>query len=118
KILSGDYFNDSNNIDSKIDTIQKKICFDLTSMLKPFYSIKNSESNILSCIEMGGYKSLTLQLISLNIPREVALILNDTIFSKLNINIQSLDDDFVKAYIKSNINDIDFWNRIQLQHLL
>jgi len=118
KILSGDYFNDSNNIDSKIDTIQKKICFDLTSMLKPFYSIKNSESNILSCIEMGGYKSLTLQLISLNIPREVALILNDTIFSKLNINIQSLDDAFVKAYIKSNINNIDFWNRIQLQHLL
>jgi len=118
KILLGNYFNDSNNIDSKIDTIQKKICFDLTSMLKPFYSIKNSESSILSCIEMGGYKSLTLQLISLNIPREVALILSETLFSKLNINIQSLDDAFVKAYIKSNINSINFWNQIQLQHLL
>lgn len=118
KILSGNYFNDSNNIDSKIDSIQKKICFDLTSMLKPFYSIKNSESSILSCIEMGGYKSLTLQLISLNIPREVALILSETIFSELNLNIQNLDDAFVKAFIKSNINNVDFWNRIQLQHLL
>lgn len=118
KILSGNYFNDSNNIDSKIDTIQKKICFDLTSMLKPFYSIKNSESSILSCIEMGGHKSLTLQLISLNIPREVALILIETLFSKLNLNNQNLDDAFVKEYIKSNIDNIDFWNRIQLQHLL
>ena len=118
KILSGNYFNDSNNIDSKINSIQKKICFDLTSMLKPFYSIKNSESNILSCIEMGGYKPLTLLLISLNIPREVALILSKTIFSKLDLNIESLDDAFVKTYIKENINNIDFWNRIQLQHLL
>lgn len=118
KILSGNYFNDSNNIDLKIDTIQKKICFDLTSMLKPFYSIKNSESSILNSIEMGGYKSLTLQLISLNIPREVALILNETLFSKLNLNNQNLDDAFVKEYIKSNIDNIDFWNRIQLQHLL
>lgn len=118
RILSGNYFNDSNNIDSKIDTIQKKICFDLTSMLKPFYSIKNSESSILSCVEMGGYKSLTLQLISLNIPREVALILSETIFAELNMNVQSLDDTFVKAFIKSKIDNIDFWNRIQLQHLL
>lgn len=117
RILSGNYFNDSNNIDSKIDTIQKKICFDLTSMLKPFYSIINAESSILSCIEMGAYKSLTLQLISLNIPREVALFLSETIFSELEMNVQSLDDTFVKAFIKSKIDDIDFWNRIQLTHL-
>ena len=67
---------------------------------------------------MGGYKPLTLLLISLNIPREVALILSKTIFSKLDLNIESLDDAFVKTYIKENINNIDFWNRIQLQHLL
>lgn len=117
EILKTDYFNNADNIDKKIDEIQKTICFDLTSMLKPFYSIKSLESNIISCIEVGGYKGLTLQLISLNIPREVALILVKTIFNNLNINSTDLDDDSVKDLIKASMENIDFWNRIQLQHL-
>lgn len=115
-ILYGDYFNNSENIDKKIDDIQKGICFDLTSLLKPFYSIKNPESSIISCMEMGGYKPLTLQLIGLNVPREVALILCETIFSDLNIK-RDMDDAFIKNIIKVNVRNIDFWNRIQLQHL-
>lgn len=115
KILNNSYFDNSDNIDKKIDDIQKAICYDLTSMLKPFYSIKNKDSNILSCIEMGGYKPLTLQLISLNIPREVSLILSKTIFSELNLNI---NDKVVKHIIKSNINNISFWDKIQLEHLI
>lgn len=118
KILSGQYFNNSDNIDSKINDIQKSICFDLTSLLKPFYSIKNSESNILSCIEMGGYKSLTLQLIGLNIPREVSLTLTKTIFADFNFDNKEIDDLFIKDIIKSNIEEIDFWDRVQLEHLI
>ncbi|MDR6966123.1 hypothetical protein J2X31_000116 [Flavobacterium arsenatis] len=117
-ILSGDYFNNADNIDKKIDDIQKSICFDLTSMLKPFYSIKNPDSNILSCMEMGAYKSLTLQLISLNIPREVALILSKTLFDNLNIRDNDITDSFLKRIIKENIENINFWNAIQLKHLL
>jgi hypothetical protein len=118
EILSGAYFDNSVNIDNKINQIQKTICFDLTSMLKPFYSIKNLDSSIISCIEIGGYKPLTLQLISLNIPREVTLVLSKTIFSDLNMKNTDLDDTFIKGLIKSSMNNIDFWNKIQLQHLL
>lgn len=117
ELLSGAFFDDSVNIDNKINQIQKAICFDLTSMLTPFYSIKNLDSSIISCMEMGGYKPLTLQLISLNIPREVALILSKTIFSDLNVKNTSLDDAFVKGIIKSSMSKIGFWNRIQLLHL-
>ncbi|MBZ4033815.1 DEAD/DEAH box helicase [Flavobacterium sp. 17A] len=116
EILNGDYFNNSDNIDKKIDDIQKGICFDLTSLLRPFYSIKSPESSIVSCMEMGGYKSLTLQLIALNIPREVALILCKTVFAKVEIN-KVLEDWQVKEVLRQNMEEIRFWDRIQLQHL-
>jgi len=117
KILSGEYFDNSDNIDKKIVEIQKTICFDLTSMLKPFYSIENLDSSIINCMEMGGYKPLTLQLISLNIPREVAIILKDSIFREVQLKSDELTDKFVTQTIKDNMGKIDFWNQIQLTHL-
>lgn len=118
EILNSDYFNDSENIDKKINQIQKNICFDLTSMLKPFYSIQSLDSNILSCIEMGAYKPLTMLLLNLNIPREVTLILSETIFTEFTKKNKEIDESFAKQVIIENISTINFWNRIQLQHLI
>ena len=66
---------------------------------------------------MGGYKPLTLQLISLNIPREVAIILKDSIFREVQLKSDELTDKFVTQTIKDNMGKIDFWNQIQLTHL-
>ncbi len=118
EILSAEYFNDSNNIDKKIIEIQKDICFDLSTMLKPFYSIKNLDSNIISCIEMGAYKPLTLQLISLNIPREVSIILKNSIFQEIQLTEGEFTDNHVTQIIKENMDKINFWNQIQLTHLI
>ena len=85
------------------------------SLLRPFYSIKVPDSKFISNIEMGAYNAITVQLISLNIPREVAIILRDTIFKGL-MNDKLSDKDVVKI-INDNFNKIDFWNQIQLSHL-
>lgn len=116
EILNNNYFDNSENIDQIINTIQKDICFNLVSLLRPFYSIKVPDSKFISNIEMGAYNPITVQLISLNIPREVAIILRDTIFKGLMYNDKLSDKDVVKI-INDNFNKIDFWNQIQLSHL-
>lgn len=117
EILNNDYFNDSNNIDKIIDTIQSDICFNLTNLLKPFYSIIEINSKLISCIEMGAYNPITLHLIHLNIPREVAIKLKNTIFNGQDYEENEIDERIVTR-IKRTYNLIDFWDRIQLKHII
>lgn len=65
---------------------------------------------------MGAYNPMTIQLINLNIPREVAIILKNTIFN--NIYENELNEQFIKSGIKWKWNEIDFWNQVQLTHLI
>ena len=117
EILNSNYFDNSEKIDQAINTIQNDICFNLATLLKPFYSIKFPDSKFINNIEMGAYKPITLQLISLNIPREVAIILRDTIF-KNEVNNDKLSDKDVIKIINDNFKKINFWNQIQLLHLM
>jgi hypothetical protein len=118
EILNGKYFDESDNIDKVIDTIQKDICFNLTTLLKPFYTVNLPDSNLLSCIEMGAYNSITLNLIKLNIPREVSIILKNSIFEKMDLKTDDITDSFIIQTLKKNMDKINFWNQIQLKHLL
>lgn len=117
-ILSGSYYDNAENIDKTIDQIQKDVCFNLTALLKPFYSVKDKDSKLISCIEMGAYNPITLHLIKLNVPREVAITLKNTIFKGVLIKDNELTDKLVSQIIKENYNEINFWDRIQLKHLI
>ena len=116
EILNSDHFDNSEKIDQIINTIQKDICFNLVTLLRPFYSIKAPDSKFINNIEVGAYKPITIQLINMNIPREVAIILRDTIFKDQEYDDKLSDKDVVKI-INDNFNKIDFWNQIQLSHL-
>ena len=116
EILNSDHFDNSEKIDQIINTIQKDICFNLVTLLRPFYSIKAPDSKFINNIEVGAYKPITIQLINMNIPREVAIILRDTIFKDQEYDDKLSDKDAVKI-INDNFNKIDFWNQIQLSHL-
>ena len=116
EILNSDHFDNSEKIDQIINTIQKDICFNLVTLLRPFYSIKAPDSKFINNIEVGAYKPITIQLINMNIPREVAIILRDTIFKDQEHDDKLSDKDVVKI-INDNFNKIDFWNQIQLSHL-
>lgn len=59
-ILNRNYFNNADNIDKVIDQIQKDVCFNLTALLKPFYSVKDKDSKLISCIEMRAYNSICI----------------------------------------------------------
>lgn len=116
EILNKEYFDDSNNIDKIIDTIQSDVCFNLTNLLKPFYSIIEINSKLINCIEMGAYNPITLHLIHLNIPREVAIKLKNTIFNGQVYEDDEIDEKIVSR-IKKLYNLIGFWDRIQLEHI-
>ena len=91
--------------------------FNLTNLLKPFYSIIEINSKLISCIEMGACNPITLHLIHLNIPREVAIKLKNTIFNGQNYDENEIDERIVTR-IKKTYNLIDFWDRIQLEHII
>lgn len=116
EILNSDYFDNSDNIDKTIDTIQSDICFNLTNLLKPFYSIIEEKSKLMSCIEMGAFNPITLHLIHLNIPREVAIKLKNTIFVGDDYNEEEINEKII-IKIRKVFKTIDFWDRIQLEHL-
>lgn len=115
EILNSEYFDNSTNIDKTINDIQKHICYNLTALLKPFYAVKDLDSKFVNCIEMGAYNSITIHLLNLSIPREVAIILKNSIFR--NANGKDITDEFVKQTINENWSKIGFWNQIQLMHL-
>src|SRR5690606_24793331 len=104
-ILSGSYYDNADNIDKTIDQIQKDVCFNLTALLKPFYSVKDKDLKLISCIEMGAYNPITLHLIKLNVPREVAITLKNTIFKGVQIKDNELTDKLVSQIIKENYNE-------------
>ena len=54
----------------------------------------------------------------MNIPREVAITLKNTIFIGVQIKDNELTDKLVSQIIKENYNEINFWDRIQLEHLI
>lgn len=116
EILNHSYFDEPNNIDKTIKMLNTDICFNLTSLLRPFYFIKNEESNFISFIELGAYNPITLQLIKLNIPREVAIRLRNTIFK--GFKEDALTNKIISEEIKANKDNIIFWDKIQLYHLL
>ncbi len=65
---------------------------------------------------MGAYNPITLHLIHLNIPREVAIKLKNTIFNGINYNEEEIGEKIISR-IQNTYKLIDFWDRIQLEHI-
>lgn len=116
EILNTNYHNNMNTINSTIGKIQSSISFGLPMLLKPLYDMINPESMVLRFIEMGAYNIVPRKMIELNIPRETALYLSKKYFLT-EINSQISDNQIVSR-LKSNKSQMDYWIKVQLEHLL
>lgn len=115
-ILNTTYHNDMSKINSTIRTIQNTISFGLPMLLKPLYDITNPGCMVLRFIEMGAYNPVPRKMIELNIPRETALFLSKKYFSN-EINSQITEGQIVDK-LKSIAPNLDYWIKIQLEHLI
>lgn len=68
---SGDGLNDK--IDSEIEKLTKYVSFGLPMLLKPLADMENSESSIISAIELGAYSPIPKYLMDRGVPRETAI---------------------------------------------
>lgn len=114
-IFSKPYYSDKpEKISESISEINNKIAYGLPRLLKPFYDIKNANSDILSYFELGIYEKLTKQLLSMNIPRETAIYLKNKYFESKK---EYTNDDIISV-LASIYDNEDYWVSIQFSHLL
>lgn len=93
--LSGDGLNDK--IDSEIEKLTKYVSFGLPMLLKPLADMENSESSIISAIELGAYSPIPKYLMDRGVPRETAIRVSNiykesgAVHRAENIDIASLE---------------------------
>jgi superfamily II DNA/RNA helicase len=112
EILSGDYYDDSDKIDSTVYSLESTISYGLALLLKPLYDIVKPSSMFPRFIEMGAYKPLTRRFIELNIPRETAIFLSNSTNRFNNAdpdNRQQLIDE-----IRAIRRELPIWYQMQL----
>ena len=115
-ILNTNYHKDMTNINNTLSKIQSAISFGLPMLLKPLYDMKNPDSMVLRFIEMGAYNAVPRKMIELNIPRETALYLSKNYFLDI-INSQITESQIIDK-LKSIAPNLDYWIKIQLEHLI
>ncbi len=113
EILNSQYFDNPSNIDETLSFLQNKVAFGLTMLLKPFYDIICPNSMILQSIECGAYRSTTKKLIEMNVARETAISLSNSLFSDIN----DLDEKSIRMKINSNKDKLEFWEQVQVENI-
>lgn len=115
-ILSGKYYNESSHVEKCIELIQTNISYNMPALLKPIYDIKEPESTFLRFVEMGAYNPITRRLIELNIPREIAIELFQTLFRKWDqSNFKDID---LLEKLRLEVTNINKWMAIQIRNIL
>ena len=116
EILSGDYYNESTNIEKRIKILQSTVSYGMPMLFKPLYDIKIPESTFPRFIELGAYNPITRRLIELNIPRETAISLFRNYFNQFNQT--DFNDYQLKNRIKEIYPTLPYWVQVQLQYIV
>jgi hypothetical protein len=113
-ILNTGYHDTSEKIERTIKLLQNKVSFGLPMLLKPIYDMKSQDSMFLRFIEMGAFRPFTRRMIELNVPRETAIFLSDTVFRGEDPNVDDVDK-VIRGKLKGVYNRLDYWNQVQLE---
>lgn len=107
---SGDELNDK--IDSEIEKLTKYVSFGLPMLLKPLADMENSESSIISAIELGVYSPIPKYFMDRGVPRETAIRVSN-LYRKSGAIHRVEDIDI--ASLKHRLNE---WEFQHLKHLI
>lgn len=99
-------------IDSEIEKLTKYVSFGLPMLLKPLADMKNSESGLISAIELGVYSPIAKYLTDRGVPRETAIKISN--LHKNNGSTTQFSDVDI-ALIRRKLN---FWELQHIEHIL
>lgn len=98
----------NDKIDAEIEKLTKYVSFGLPMLLKPLADMENTESSIISAIELGVYSPIPKYLIDRGVPRETAIKASN-IYKEFGLpqNVEDIDFSLLKRRL----------NTWELQHL-
>lgn len=109
-----------NDLDSIIDALTNKISFSLPKLLQPILDIQDQTNPILSFIEMGAYSPITRRLIEFGIPRETSIKIKNLISKEYSRTVfdQKLDDGILLKLLNKYYDELNFWEKIQVENII
>ena len=119
-LLDDEKYIDPEEIESTIEILQNTVSFHVPLLLKPIFDIRNPESIFLTCMQCGAFEPIARKLIEMGIPRETSLYIYDNFFKKISVSDISESDlnTEIRNTLKSNIDKIPYWIKIQFENLL
>ncbi len=120
ELLDNKKYNDPEEIEKTIEILQNTVSFHVPLLLKPIFDIKNPESIFLTCMQCGAFEPISRKLIEMGIPRETSLYLYDNFFEEFDISDMCESDlnSEIRTTLKTNIDKIPYWIKIQFENLL
>lgn len=116
EILIGRFGLDGEGLDDKIDAeiekLTRYVSFGLPMLLKPLADMENSESSIISAIELGVYSPIPKYLTDRGVPRETAIKIGKL---HAGAGFTKLADDIDASLVKRRLNA---WELQHVGHIL
>ncbi len=121
EILSGSYFDGDDadtHIENTIKLLQDTVSFSVPLLIKPIIEMRNENSSMVACLQAGAYKRSTRKMIEIGVPRELAILLSNTVSFDASEDMSSYDYDmFVRGRIKEVLPTLRYWEQVQLDFL-
>jgi len=121
-LLQDKYFQGEHGpdrIEDRITLLQNTVSFNVPLLIKPLVEMFNPESCLVSCLQSGSYNVCTLQMISIGVPRELAISLNHRLFSEYDSSSKTemeIEKD-IRSVLIGIWGDLPYWERVQLNFL-
>lgn len=104
-------------IEEIIDILQNSASYSVPLLLKPIFDIKNPDSTFLTCMQAGACNDISKKMIEIGVPRECAILLNNSIFKDKKISDDNIEEE-IKIILKDNYQTLPYWTQVQLQFLI
>jgi hypothetical protein len=102
----------SDNTDEVISSLQRTISYGIPALLSPLYAMRHANTKILSALERGAYREVSMLQINNNIPRETAIAVTKRA-KRDEFPIKTIAD--VLEYLAET--RVGYWSAIQYRHL-
>lgn len=122
EILSEDYYNGNDaadRIENTIQLLQDTISYNVPLLIKPLVEIKNENSSLISCLQVGAYQVHVRKMIEIGVPRELAIKLGgEIVIDEPTAGMGAYEYELlIRNKIQAVIPKLSYWEQMQLRFL-
>lgn len=109
----------ADEIEDYIEILQNTVSYKVPLLLKPIFDIKNPESMVLSCMQLGVCNQFSRKITDIGIARECAIYLNANIFAKYIVDEKKEEEleEIIRNILEENKERLPYWIKVQIEFL-